>query len=67
MGRSKYGPLTTTEAKRHLREAAGRTGPRAWIRSRPYESMGLSFFLGMALASEPRLRRAMLRMLLSRD
>jgi hypothetical protein len=66
MGGATDHPLSTREAKRRLRSAAARLGPRAWVRSRPYESLTISFLLGMALASEPRLRRAALRTLLSR-
>ncbi|MGD2082659.1 MAG: hypothetical protein PVF91_06820 [Chromatiales bacterium] len=67
MGGPADGALSTEQAKRRLRAAASRLGPRAWVRSRPYESLGVSFLLGMALASEPRLRRAALRLLLARD
>lgn len=63
MDRAADRELSTEQAKRRLRTAAGRIGPRAWVRNRPYESLALTFLLGMALASEPRLRRTMLRLL----
>jgi hypothetical protein len=57
--------LTPAQAKQQLREVAYGMGPRAWVRSSPYTSMTASFLLGMALASDPDLRRTVLRLVRS--
>lgn len=51
MVRSAHKPLSTRDAKAQLREAAAHSGISHWVRTHPYEALGLGLATGMALGS----------------
>lgn len=56
--------LSPEEAKERFRRVAGEVGLRAWMKQRPYESLGVSFAAGLILAVSKPMRSAVLRLLL---
>jgi len=47
MARTASDTLTTAEAKARLLRAARNTGPKAWIRRRPFEALLVAGFAGI--------------------
>lgn len=51
MARSTRKPLSTRDAKAQLREASAHSGVSHWVRTHPYEALGLGVVTGMALGA----------------
>ena len=60
MADTSQNPLTVEAAKQNLREAAGAMTLGNYVKRHPYQSLGLSFILGMLLADNRRARALLL-------